>query len=104
MASYVFAYKGGKMAETDEEREAAMAAWGRWFEELGSTVVDGGNPFAGSASVKGGGEVSRGGESGLTGYSIVSADTLDGAAGLAKGCPILANGGSVEVYEVLPVM
>ena len=103
MASYVFAYKGGRMADTDEERAAAMAAWGRWFEELGSAVVDGGNPFAGAASVKAGG-VSQGGESGLTGYSIVSADTLDGAASLAKGCPILGNGGSIEVYEVMPVM
>jgi len=104
MASYVFAYKGGRMAETDEERDAAMAAWGRWFGGLGSAVVDGGNPFAASASVGNGGSVSQGGTSGLTGYSIVSAESLDGAVGMAKGCPVLDNGGSVEVYEILPVM
>jgi hypothetical protein len=104
MASYVFTYRGGRMAETDEEREAVMAAWGGWFGELGPAVVDAGNPFAASASVTDGGSVSQGGASGLTGYSIVSAESLDGAVGLARGCPVLANGGSVEVYEVFPVM
>ena len=43
MASYVFAYRGGKGVSADEaERDAQMARWGRWFGELGSAVVDGG--------------------------------------------------------------
>ena len=28
MSKYLLAYRGGGMAETDAEREAAMAAWG----------------------------------------------------------------------------
>ena len=98
MGKYVFAYKGGGMAETDEEREAAMQAWGAWFGELGGAVLDAGNPFSVSTAVGGNGT------SGLSGYSIVSADSLDGASQLAQGCPVLASGGSVEVYEVLEVM
>ena len=98
MGKYVLAYKGGKMAETDEEREAAMNAWGSWFGGLGPAVVDAGNPFAGSTAV--GGDST----SGLTGYSILSADSLDAASKLAEGCPVLTNGGAVEVYEVLEVM
>ena len=35
----------------------------------------------------------------LTGYSIITADTLDEATGLAGGCPLLASGGTVAVYE-----
>jgi hypothetical protein len=31
------------------------------------------------------------------GFSLVQADTLDGAAELAEGCPIFLRGGSVEV-------
>ena len=38
---------------------------------------------------------------GLGGYSVVSADNLSEAAAVAKGCPILAAGGSVEVYETV---
>jgi len=98
MAKYVFAYKGGGMAETEEEQKAAMEAWGAWFGGLGSAVVDAGNPFAGSTSVGGNGT------SGLTGYSILSADSLDAASKHAESCPVLTNGGSVEVYEVLELM
>ena len=98
MGKYVLAYKGGRVAETDEEREAAMQAWGAWFGALGSAVVDAGNPFSSSRAVGGDGS------SGLTGYSILSADSLEAASKLAEGSPVLANGGSVEVYEVLEVM
>ena len=41
------------MAETDEEREAAMQAWGTWFGGLGQAVVDAGNPFSSSKAVGG---------------------------------------------------
>jgi len=98
MAKYVYAYTGGSMAETDEERAAAMAAWGAWFGQLGSAVVDGGNPFGASTKVGNGGGV------GLSGYSIVQADSLDAAAKLTDGCPILASGGGIDVYETIEVM
>ena len=99
MANYLLAYKGGGMAETDEEREAAMQAWGTWFGGLGQAVVDAGNPFSSSKAVGG-----NAGTSHLTGYSILSADNLDSASKLAEGCPVLTSGGSVEVYEILSVM
>ncbi len=103
MANYLFAYKGGSMAESDAEREAVMAAWGGWFGALGSAIVDPGNPFGPSATVADGGSVSEGASSALTGYSVLSADSLAAASELAKGCPVLAAGGSVEVYETFPV-
>ena len=81
-----------------------MAAWGNWFGTLGPAIVDAGNPFGPSASVSSGGSISDGASSGLTGYSVLSADSLAAASDLAKGCPILANGGSVEVYETFAVM
>jgi hypothetical protein len=104
MANYVLAYTGGGMAQTDEERQAAMAAWGSWFGTLGAAIVDAGNPFGPSATVATGGGVSEGGASSLTGYSVISADSLAAASALAGGCPVLASGGSVEVYETIPVM
>jgi hypothetical protein len=104
MANYALAYKGGQMAETDEERERVMAAWGEWMGALGSALVDVGNPFGASATVANGGTVSDGAASALTGYSILDADSLAAATELAKGCPVLASGGSVEVYETIKVM
>lgn len=35
------------------------------------------------------------------GYIIVSADSLDDATELAKGCPALSNGGKVEVRDIM---
>jgi hypothetical protein len=39
-----------------------------------------------------------------TGYTIVTADSLDAATTLAKGSPVLEGGGSVTVYEVVEAM
>lgn len=104
MATYVLAYKGGRMPETDAERDAQMAAWGGWFQNLGAAVVDAGNPFGPSKGVAGDGTISDGASSALTGYTILTSDSIDSAAKLATGCPILSNGGSLEVYETFEVM
>jgi hypothetical protein len=103
MANYLLAYTGGGMAQTDGEREAAMAAWGAWFGKLGSAVVEPGNPVGASASVTASGSDGAA-PSGLSGYSVISADSLDAATALVKKCPVLAGGGKVDVYETIPVM
>ena len=45
MADFVLLYRGGSMAESDEERAAVMDAWTAWFGSIGAAVKDGGNPF-----------------------------------------------------------
>ena len=98
----MFAYSGGNGVAADEaQRNAQMAKWVQWFEQLGSTVVDGGAPTGTAKTVGPGRSVSEGGSRGLTGYSIISADSLDGAVQLAKGCPVLETGGAVDVYEAI---
>lgn len=104
MAKYVFTYSGGTAPATQAEREASMAAWGAWLGGMGPRALDIGNPFGASMAVGPGGGVTEGSPSGLTGYSIVSADDLAAAAELAKGCPILDTGGSVHVHEVFELM
>ncbi len=103
MAKYVLVYTGGGMADTPEAQQQAMEAWMGWFGSLGDAVVDPGNPFGPSCSVSAGGAVSDGGASGLTGYSIIEADSSSSAAAKAKGCPVLANGGAIEIYEAMPM-
>lgn len=98
MGKFVLVYTGGAMAETEEAQQAVMAAWGAWFGSLGAAVIDGGAPFGASAAVGGGTPTS-----GISGYSILAAADLDAAVQLGAGCPILADGGSVDVYEALDV-
>ncbi len=102
MANFVFAYSGGKGVAADEaERSAQYARWDQWFAELGSAVVEAGAAMGAAKTVGPGGSVSDGGSHGLTGYSIVSADSLDSAVELAKGCPVIEIGGVIDVYEAI---
>jgi hypothetical protein len=106
MADYVLLYTGGGMPETEEEQARVMKAWEDWYGQIGGALKDGGNPFGPAAKlVASDGSVSDGATgTPHTGYTIVTADSLDSAAGLAKGCPILQGGGSVTVYETFEVM
>jgi hypothetical protein len=103
MAKYLLAYRGGAMAETEAEQQAVMTAWMNWFGELGTAVVDGGAPFGPSKKVASDGAVRDGGDAALTGYSIVDASSLDAATTMAKGCPVLSSGGTIDVYEAMPI-
>lgn len=104
MANYVMVYKGSSQPPaTEEEGAAVMQAWIGWFSGLGAAIVDNGNPFGPSAAVAPDGTVSAGGPSGLSGYTIVSADSLDAAVEMAKGCPHLQANGTVEVYETFVI-
>jgi hypothetical protein len=103
MVKYVLVYKGGSVPESDEEGQKVMAAWGAWFGAMGAAVSDGGNPFGPSKLVKPDGTVTDGAPSLLTGYSVLNASSLAEATEHAKGCPVLASGGTVEVYETFDV-
>src|SRR5262245_8819120 len=104
MAKYLYVYHGGgSMPQSKEEIDKVMHAWGGWFGQLGASLVDGGNPVGKAATVKNGSTVDGGGANPATGYSIIEASSRDEAVAKAKGCPLLASGGSVEVAEILPM-
>jgi len=96
MAKYVFSYR----VPSDYVPHAGTAAeWQAWFGGLGSALVDVGNAVTDYASL---GEVG-GSDSRMVGYSVVSAEDMDSALALAKGCPALQVGGGVEVGTVMEV-
>jgi hypothetical protein len=104
MAKYLLLYRGGSMPETEDEQARVMQAWDAWFHQLGSAVADGGNPFTPtSRAIAPDGSVGDG-SAGPSGYSILEADSLDTAVTLAKGCPVLQGGASIDVYETFNVM
>ena len=103
MANYVLVYHGGGMPETPEEGARVMQAWNEWFAKLGDAVVDGGNPASVTRRIGADGSVSDD-AAGPSGYSILKADSLDAAVELAKGCPVLAGGASVQVVETFDAM
>lgn len=75
-----------------------MAAWKAWFESIADRTVDNGG-FHGGAR-----EISKSGSRDLpmvmdsiTGYSIITAESLEEAERIAKDNPFIA---SIRVYEI----
>ena len=104
MAKFLLVYRGGGMAETEEAQAASMAAWTGWFTSLGAAVVDAGNPTSQGKTVNADGSITGDGRAAASGYSILSADDLDGALKMAAACPIIGDGGSIDVCETFEIM
>lgn len=82
-----------------------MKAWKEWFVSIGDAVIDGGNPVGKSSTIKSDGSViNDGGVNPTGGYSIIQAENLNEALGLAKGCPILQHGGNIEIADIVEIM
>jgi len=102
MAKYLFVYHGGKHPSNPTEVKQVMDAWGAWFKSMGSAVIDGGNPVGKSTTVRPDGSiVNDGGANPASGYSLIEAKDLSEAHKKAKGCPLLAAGGSIEVAPTM---
>ena len=93
MAEFIFTYR--TPADYTPGKPDGIAAWNAWFQGMGSQLRDLGKPVFNRATV---GDSGGGGR--LGGYSLVTAENLDEALTLAKGCPIVAAGGAVEDGEL----
>ena len=89
------------MPDTPEEGAKVMAQWQAWLGGLGDAVVNPGNPVGQSYTVSASGVEDNGGANPASGFSIVTAASLDDALAMAKGCPHLLAQGSVEVAEMI---
>jgi hypothetical protein len=87
---------GGGLAATPEEQAKSMAAWTAWFGQLGSALVDGGNPVGAAKTVSANGSASDTGNGKATGYSIINVNSIEEAVEASQMCPVLENRGSVE--------
>jgi hypothetical protein len=89
MSTFLFSYRTPQNGSPPSPE--AIAAWGAWLEGMGPQLVDRGNPVS-ERQTLGKCEDTR-----LGGYSLISADSLEAAVALARGCPGLERGGGVEI-------
>jgi hypothetical protein len=99
MKPFVLLYKGGKAGSTPAEAEKIMKVWMQWFEKLGKSVVDAGKPFGPGKTITAKGV--HDGANASNGYTIIQAENLSDATALAKGCPLIGDGGEVQVFETM---
>ena len=76
-----------------------MGAWGRWFESNKENIVDMGGHFSGGREISSEGtkDLPLGLDS-ITGFTIVSAESLDDAEKMAQSNPYIS---SIRVYEMM---
>jgi hypothetical protein len=90
MATFVLTYRAPENYTVGSPQ--ARAAWTDWFEAIGAHIADIGKPVVETSGL---GNIGAGTK--LGGYSIITADDLEAAVGLAKGCPFIDLNGGVEV-------
>ncbi|MEO5920690.1 MAG: hypothetical protein ABIQ01_06045 [Pseudolysinimonas sp.] len=96
MARFVMLYVGGDTPASQEEGVAVMAAWEEWFKKNADVIADRGSAFGGVSGI--GASLPA---SGVTGFTVLEADSADAAASLLKDHPHLAANGRIEIHETL---
>lgn len=92
MATYLLVFRSS--ADYRPSAETGVA-WSAWHQRLGARLKDRGNPIFRAAAVG-----ATPAETVLGGYLLVRAADLDAAIVLARACPGLDSGMSVEVGEI----
>jgi hypothetical protein len=90
-----------------EEMQAVMKQWMDWIGGIAAQnkLTDKGSPLGSAGKVVRANNVVTDGpyteiKELIGGYSVVKAASIEEASEIAKGCPILAVGGNVEVREI----
>ena len=101
MSLYVLVYLGGNQPSSPEEGKQHFSKYMDWLSALGNAAVSPANPLKNTRTVNSDGTVTTGGATTMSGYTIITADSMEAALSIAKTCPFLDIGGSLEVSELI---
>ncbi len=101
MAQYIIVYLGGNQPSSPEEGKQHFAKYKEWLSSLGDAVVSPANPFKDTHTVNPEGTVTAGSSTLMSGYTIIESGSIEKALEIAKACPFLDIGGSLEVSELV---
>jgi len=101
MAQYIITYLGGEQPATPEEGKQHFAKYKEWLDSLGDSAVSPANPFKNTSTINSDGSVTAGSTTAMSGYTIIETESMDTALEIAKACPFLDIGGSLEVSELM---
>jgi hypothetical protein len=101
MAQYIITYLGGDQPSSPEEGKQHFAKYKEWLSSLGDSAVSPANPLKNTNTVNADGTVTSGSTTTMSGYTIIEADSMEAALEIAKACPFLDIGGSLEVSELI---
>jgi hypothetical protein len=101
MPEYFISYLGGDQPSSPEEGKQHMEKYREWLSSLGESAVSPANPLKDTHTIGSDGSATAGSTTSMSGFTIIKADSIDGALTVAKACPFLDIGGSLEVSELI---
>jgi hypothetical protein len=101
MTQYLIVYLGGDQPSSPEEGKQHFSKYMEWLSSLGDSAVSPANPLKNTSTVNTNGTITTGGTTTMSGYTIIKADSMEAALTIAKACPFLDIGGSLEVSELV---
>ena len=101
MSKFLIVYLGGNHPTDPEEGKKHFAKYMEWLSTLGDAGVSPMNPLKDTQTVNPDGSVSAGGQSTMSGYTIVEVESMQAALDMAKACPFLDVEGTLEVSEMV---
>ncbi len=103
MPQYFIVYLGDDQPSSPEEGKQHFSKYMNWLSSLGDAAVSPANPLKDTSTVHSDGTVTPGGTTSMSGFTIIEADSMEAALSIAKGCPFLDIGGSLEVSKLMPM-
>ena len=101
MPQYVIVYLGGEQPSSPEEGKQHMSKYMGWLSSLGDAAVSPANPLKNTSTIDSDGWVTSGGATSMSGFTIIEEESMEAALSVAKTCPFLDIGGSLEVSELV---
>ena len=94
MPQCAIVYLGGDQPSSPEEGKLHMSKYMEWLSSLGDSAVSPANPLRNMYTVNSDGNVTAGGKTTMSGFTIIEADSMEETLEIAKDCPFLEIGGS----------
>jgi len=101
MNQYIIVYLGGDQPAGPGEGKRRMSQYMEWLSSLGDAAVSPANPLRDTSTINPDGTVTPGSTTTMSGYTIIEADAMEAALSIAKACPFLDTGGSLEVSALV---
>ena len=108
MKEFLMVFRSAGMGDfkpTPEQIKATEKQWADWFGTFASKNAGGSRPGPDGKTVRAGNVVTDGPYAEikeiLMGTTVVKADAIEEVIEIAKGCPILLVGGTVEVRSLI---
>ena len=94
-------YLGGNHPTDPKEQQAHFEKYTQWLASLGDAMISPANPLKDTTVINPDGTAVPGSTSEMSGFSVFEANSQEAVIEMAKTCPFLEIGGTLEVSELM---